>query len=252
MKSKAIIFDIDGTIVDSPGQKLPSKRLIKAIENLKEQYHFCTATGRVWTFAKDILTALNIDGPCIISGGTQLCDPRTGKILSQKNIDDKALKEVIEIVKKYPEYKVLYNETTEEEYMYGGYDPRTFIIDEPVYFFEQTFIPVDVAEEIYQKLNRISEIVCIMVIAQKTNSRDLHVINKEATKEHAINELLKILNVSKENTIGIGDGYNDLHLFNAVGYKIAVGNAAPELKEKADLVIGSVSKDGVAEYLEEI
>lgn len=39
MKDKAIIFDIDGTAIDSPKQKTASKKLIDAIEELKNSYY---------------------------------------------------------------------------------------------------------------------------------------------------------------------------------------------------------------------
>lgn len=52
--------------------------------------------------------------------------------------------------------------------------------------------------------------------------------------------------------IGIGDGANDIHLFNAVGLKVAMGNAVPSLKEKADIVIGHVTDDGLAQYFEDL
>jgi hydroxymethylpyrimidine pyrophosphatase-like HAD family hydrolase len=35
---KLIIFDIDGTAVDSPSKKIPSQRLIKQIERLSTKF----------------------------------------------------------------------------------------------------------------------------------------------------------------------------------------------------------------------
>lgn len=249
MKSKAIIFDLDGTAIDSPKQKLPSDQLVKAIEQLESKYYLCAATGRVWNFAKPVLQALNLSDPCIISAGTQICDPLTGKILWQKTLEDKALKRAIELFKEYPEYKLLYNDGTEDDYFNGGYYPKDFIVKEPVYFLEEVFVPDKIAQEIYQKLSKIKGVSCVMVVAQKPGYRDLHVINSSATKEYSIGELFKLLKINKDNTIGIGDGYNDIHLFSAVNYKVAMGNAVPELKILADKVIGPAEKDGMTTYL---
>lgn len=74
----------------------------------------------------------------------------------------------------------------------------------------------------------------------------------DGTKEHAVAELLKMLAIDKENAVGVGDGHNDLHLFNAVGHKVAMGNAVDEMKQSADVVIGSVQDDGLAKYFEEL
>jgi len=252
MKNKAIIFDIDGTAVDSPEQRLPSEQLIQAIKRIKNDNFVCAATGRVWSFAKPVLQALNLSDPCIISAGTQICNPQTGEIVWQKNVDENALKKVLKITKGYPDYKLLYNDGTQDDYLYGGIYPKDISINEPVYFFEQVFVPDEIAPEIYNKFITIPEITCVMAVAQRPGMRDLHIINKSATKEHAVAELLKIIQIKKENTIGIGDGHNDIHLFNAVNHKIAMKNAVPELKKLADQVIWSVQEDGLAQYFNTI
>lgn len=249
MRQQAIVFDLDGTAVDSPERKLPSNQLINIIDQLKEKYFFCAATGRVWSFAKPVLQGLHLVDPSIISSGTQICDPVTGKILWQKVLEKEALHKVIELFKQNPEYKLLYNDGTEDDYFYGGLYPKDFIAKEPIYFLEQVFVPDKIAQKIYLKLNDVEGVTCVMVVAQKPGCRDLHIVNSSATKEHSIAELLKLLGVTRKNAIGIGDGHNDIHLFNAVDYKVAMGNAVPELKEMADKVIGSVKNDGMVEYL---
>lgn len=247
-----IITDLDGTAIDSPEQKLPNDRLVAATKNLQKSYHISAATGRVWTFAKPVLKELGLVDPCIISAGTQICDPKTGEIIWQKTVDQKALSLAIELLKEYPDWKLLHNDSTEDEYFFGGDYPKDFNNREPVYFLEQVFIPDETAFEIQRKLNEIDDITCVMVNAQKPGSKDLHIINKDATKEQAVMELLRILNLEKKDSIGIGDGHNDLHLFNAVGRKIAMGNAVKDLKNEADEIIGSIDEDGLAKFFESL
>lgn len=59
---------------------------------------------------------------------------------------------------------------------------------------------------------------------------------KNFDKKRAVEYLENRLGVSHENTIGIGDGHNDITLFEAVGYKIATNNAIPKLKEDAHFI----------------
>lgn len=249
MNKRAFIFDLDGTAVDSPVEKLPTSALTQELSRLKDRYYFCAATGRVWTFAKPVLQALELTDACVISAGTQICNPQTGEILWQKDLDSESLQQAISVFKQYPKWKLLHNDGTEDDYFNGGVLPAEFSNEEPVYFLEQVFVPDEIATEIYQKLIQIDGVAAVMVVSQKPGCRDIHVINAAATKEHAIAELLKLLTVEKERSIGVGDGYNDIHLFNAVGYKLAMGNAVPELKAQADIVIGSVKEDGLAQYL---
>lgn len=252
MKNKAIIFDIDGTAINSPAQKTPSKQLIKAVREIEKDYYICAATGRVWTFAKPVLEGLSLTDPCIISAGTQICNPTTGEIIWQCDVDKTDLQAAIAIAKEYPDYKVLYNDNDEDAYLNGGLDITSLEIDEPVYFFELIFVPQEIAPEIVTKLSEIEGIAVTKVVAQREGFNDIHVTNRNATKEHAIAELLKILDVNQENTIGVGDGHNDIHLFNAVKHKVAMGNAVEELKSAANEIIDNVTEDGFAAYLERL
>jgi Cof subfamily protein (haloacid dehalogenase superfamily) len=253
MRNKAILIDLDGVVVDYPTQKLPSKKLVQATISLKDKYYICAATGRVWSFAKPILKALKLTDPCIISAGTQICDPAPGKILWQKAINKKALSGVIKLLKQYPQYRLLVNDITEEDYLiHGGISINDFSPKEPIYVLNQIFVPNAKANKIHQKLNRIKGIACVIATSAKPGNKDLHIVNQQATKEQAVAQLLKIIKVKKENTIAIGDGPNDIHLFNAVGCKVAMANAVKELKQTADKIIGSVKEDGLADYFQKL
>ena len=67
-----------------------------------------------------------------------------------------------------------------------------------------------------------------------------------ASKGIALAELARYLGIKKEEVACIGDGENDLPMFEASGMKFAMGNAVDVLKEKADYVLPSNNEDGVA------
>ena len=48
----------------------------------------------------------------------------------------------------------------------------------------------------------------------------------------------------------VGDGNNDLPLFELAGWKVAMGNGADVLKEAADWIAPSVDEDGLAVAIE--
>ena len=66
------------------------------------------------------------------------------------------------------------------------------------------------------------------------------------SKMESIKTLCNYLNIDKSQTIGIGDGLNDIDMFEAVGYKIAMGNSVPEIKAMADTITLSNNESGVA------
>lgn len=74
---------------------------------------------------------------------------------------------------------------------------------------------------------------------------------KTATKERAILEISAILGISTEDMTAFGDDYADIGMLKLCGRGVAMGNAIEEVKEEADIVIGSNDDDGIARYLEE-
>lgn len=80
----------------------------------------------------------------------------------------------------------------------------------------------------------------------------VEIYNGETSKGIALAKLAKILGFTKDDIICIGNGENDLTMFEQSGLKIAVANADPSLKPKADWVVSSNNKDGVAEAIEKI
>lgn len=69
-------------------------------------------------------------------------------------------------------------------------------------------------------------------------------------KETAITIVLDRLGLSKADAISFGDANNDLAMFRACGYNVAMGNATTELKAAADEVTTDVNHDGIAVSLE--
>ena len=73
------------------------------------------------------------------------------------------------------------------------------------------------------------------------------IYSANATKGTALSAVADHLSISKEETACIGDGENDIPLFQAAGLRFAMGNAVPELKAMADYVVSPNNQDGAAE-----
>lgn len=73
---------------------------------------------------------------------------------------------------------------------------------------------------------------------------------KGITKERAIKEVCTACGIGTEDIFAFGDDYADIGMLRLCGMGIAMGNAIDEVKQEADLVIGSNDEDGIAEYLE--
>lgn len=80
----------------------------------------------------------------------------------------------------------------------------------------------------------------------------MHITNRIATKKYALETLLRILDIKKNEVIGIGDTDNDLPLFESVGFKIAMANGTEKLKSLADCIAPSVTEDGLASIIDKV
>lgn len=115
--------------------------------------------------------------------------------------------------------------------------------------------PVEKVHLIFSDLKIRKE---IMDFCQKENILDvtsafaenLELTSKTATKSNALLRLAGILGISQEETMAIGDSFNDLDMLGAAGTSVAMGNAEPEIKETADLITKTNDEDGVAWAIE--
>ncbi|AYO29635.1 hypothetical protein D2962_02555 [Biomaibacter acetigenes] len=67
-----------------------------------------------------------------------------------------------------------------------------------------------------------------------------------ASKETAVDFLIKRFGIERSQVIDIGDNYNDIDMLKYAGLGIAMGNASDEVKKHADFVTSTNDEDGVA------
>jgi hypothetical protein len=79
----------------------------------------------------------------------------------------------------------------------------------------------------------------------------LMVLDREATKAHALRGLAGALSVPLDNVTVFGDSVNDLPMFVTAGRSVAVANADEAVRQAADEIIGPNTSDSVVRYLRE-
>lgn len=70
---------------------------------------------------------------------------------------------------------------------------------------------------------------------------------KDATKANAIKRLAK--QCGADRIVVFGDNFNDLPMFEIADVAVAVSNAIPEVRDKADIVIGHHDNGAVADFI---
>ena len=78
----------------------------------------------------------------------------------------------------------------------------------------------------------------------------LDITHPLANKGAALSEIAKLLGIPLAEIAVIGDGGNDVAMFERAGLSIAMGNASPQVQRKADFVTDSNGDDGFANAIE--
>ncbi len=77
----------------------------------------------------------------------------------------------------------------------------------------------------------------------------LTVQDKWASKDQAVRTLMQAIGLSDKELVVFGDQINDLKLFGIATESVAVGNAVPEIIERATHVIGTNEEDSVVKHI---
>lgn len=241
-KFKLLITDLDGTAVPMSPDGVPSKAVIAAIKKAQQKIHVSIATGRPLSMCNHIIKLLDIKSLSIVHGGTQILNPVTFERVWYQPLNIESMAEIIKACEPY-------------EFFDEGHDAKPRLATQTTLAGNQDLMVLLAVEEheglkILEKLKLIQEINISMVHSWTKGKFDLHITHIGASKRHATEVLLGMLNIEKHEVIAIGDGGNDLPLFEAAGFKVAMGNASDDLKAKADFIADTVDNDGLAKVIE--
>lgn len=240
---KAIMLDLDGTLILNQKGGLPSVAVTEAITKAKKYVHISLATSRPYIYVKDILDHLSIDGYSAINGGSQIINTTTRDFVWEQQIDKSDVIILAEILKK-------------EGISFWFTDKNTNVhppfISIPKQVF-QIYIGHDYtnpqADNLIAKISHLPGIAAHKVPSWTKGFFCITITHAQATKQHGVFEIAKLLGIQTHDMIGVGDGYNDFPLLMACGLKVAMGNAVPELKEIADYVAPTVENDGIVDII---
>lgn len=285
---RLVAIDLDGTMLNQYGIITEeTKETIKKVQ--EKNVEVIIASGRAINSVKNFSKEINSQNYFISGNGAITYDIQNDKILYE-NILSK--QKVLQIIKVCEENSIYYNVYTENGIIAKSLNYNTLYyykdnlskpeenqthinIVENVYEYieqrEEKILKIMICDEhqsvfnsIIRKLKEISQIEVLEVshmsrkiIKQGTEEIKLEYFYTEVSaqnvdKWNAIENLIKILGISKEEVVAIGDNANDLKMIQNAGLGIAMGESAPYIKQSADKVALGNDENGVAQALEEI
>lgn len=266
MNKTLYISDLDGTLLTS-GQFV-SRKSFKTLNALSERgLLFTYATARSLITAKKVTAGLAVKTPVIVNNGVFIVDSQSGEKLVKNIFSSGQAEDIFQMLAGFGIDPLVYSIIDgTEKFSYipqrltrgmrdfldtrkGDPRHRPLLGEAGMLDGEPFYITcIDDAGSMYEAYEELkNRYYCVYSTDIYSGDQWLEILPKAATKANAAVQLKKLLKCDK--LVVFGDGVNDIPLFEASDKCCAVSNAAPELKEIADAIIGSNNEDSVAEYI---
>jgi 5-amino-6-(5-phospho-D-ribitylamino)uracil phosphatase len=265
------ISDLDGTLLNSDAELSPF-----TVDTLNELIlkgmHFSIATARSAASVVKILQPVSINIPIILMNGALQFDLKTKQYFNIHYLSKSSLTALLKILETFRLTGFMYEVrdhvlTTYYENLaskalkdfhdervtkYGKHFVKVSDFSRVNVKYILYFTLLDTKEHLEGAYEVIKEIPGLATAYYKDIYAGeelwyLEIFSENATKYNAVKSLRD--QYQYETIVGFGDNLNDLPLFQACDITCAVANAKAELKEKADYLIDSNIKDGVAHWL---
>lgn len=250
--------DLDGTLLNSNSEICSEN--IDAINKLYDKgVTFVPCTGRTYSEIPEEIRENCYIRYFIYSNGAVVYDKRSGnRILNC--ISKQLARKILDIIKPYETHITFRHDgkcfvdsrfqSDEDFEYYNVIVPHQVVVrDFAIYLddFEETIREKDDVEVFSVFFHNLEDKVrCRELIEQtqklktvESGEYNLEIMNIKAGKGNALQCLADMLDVSYDETIGIGDSDNDVSLINVAGLGLAVANSCEELKKIADEIICS-------------
>ncbi len=262
METKHIFFDIDGTLCSdnvSENEGI-SNATLETLQKMRENGHkLYLATGRSHSQLTKSLKEFNFDGFILSDGGIINVGDKS---FSDGGIAENEVKRVVEEARKRGITTRLIT-------------PTEMIID-------------NINEELLKKNNELVKITsgtADIIIKELTDFSNVIKFHMMTDRKHKIEELdfllgnyvistfegiffdvrpnniskakglqkiIDVLNINIEDTIAIGDGDNDIELFEVVGLSICMDNGTDKAKASANMIADHIDNDGLPKVFKEL
>ena len=272
MKIRAILMDMDGTLLGN-SQVAVSVRNMAAVQKAIEMgVHVIPCTGRVYDMLPPQLLSQKGIRYCVTGHGARAYDCVTGETLYEDLIPAEQAAELLKLL----EGKGLYNEIAANNTIYFekeivdkldmSFVPEHHVwyvrdncytaVEKPSEYFLTHNIGVEkmniygIPEEMQQELYEAVTATGFISHTRPGAGPNLEFAHHALDKLKAVDSVLRKIGVSYEETLAIGDSSSDVEIIKASAVGIAMGNAPDDIKAIADDMTGRNTSNGLAQAFE--
>ena len=216
------------------------------------------ATGRMFEAALPVAAALGVDVPIISYNGGLIKSP-SGRIYEEHTMDAAVTHDIIAFCRARDWYIQIYSggclryvEPCDESYFYENSQKLAGKAVGWNGLFAHAagncklLLVTQGGAVTQERADALMEAFGADVDVTRSADRLIEIVPKGISKASALTALAAKLGIAIEETMAIGDAYNDLPMLKAAGTSVAMGNAFPEVKKAADYETLSCTENGLA------
>jgi len=274
MSIRLLALDLDGTLLDPYG-KLGAPVCDAVTRVARRGVDVVLCTGRRYRTALPPARELGLSGPIVVHNGVVVKDLATGETLQHDYLPAATTADVVAHVRSQGAplvYVDTYHEGTDilTERLHSAHpfqqeylaDNTSFhrVVDDLVTALPGEVIMVSTmadAESLGALRKRVCEVLGERVrthalINKNYQGHILEFLTPTSGKWSALARLAEAEGVAPDEIAAVGDDANDAEMIRNAGLGIAMGNAVPEARTAADLVVRSNAEGGAVEALERV
>lgn len=264
MDVKAIMCDVDGTLLNSQG--VVSPRTIQAIKKAKEQgILFGLSTGRDVHSVKTLLGDWGIDGlvdSIVGTGGGEICDLILGVEKQSYPLDGQLIKEIMEHYKDMPvnfaipDQGVFYTFKDDELIQHlSKVDKVPYLVVKEDEFLNQPrakliiVCRVEDMESVVERSHTFSndKFKCASL---KTASDLFEYMDPRISKTYGLKQVMEMHGIDMKELCTFGDADNDYDMTLHAGVGVVMANGSKKTKSVADYITDDHDHDGIGVFIE--
>ena len=248
-----VAIDLDGTLVDD--QNAISERVERTVREVRSSgIKVVLVSGRPQVAALPIFRQLGLALPLISSGGAQVSDPSSGRVIAHFQPPVADIRKLVTLARAAG--LTLVYQTPDEVFGEGNAQVLEILraaVRIPIEQVEDGLaacpepIKVTVCGPRSQ-LDRIRDEIERLGLALSSvlsGPEYLEVTAQGVSKGRALRSVAEFLDVPMDRVLVIGDAPNDISMLAEAGLAVAMGNAPREVQAVANVVAPSIEDDGV-------
>ena len=260
MSIKLVATDLDDTLLRS--DLTISDRTVKTVQTAMNKGVIVTvATGRMFCSALPHAQRLGVNVPLITYNGALIKEAQTGRVLYERSLEESTAAKILAISRERGWYiqsyldDVLHVEALNDNAQrYIKIARVTPVIDGDAFFTNpgrpHKMVLIAPADEMPGIQAEISRLFGDELHITSSKPTLLELVHPDVCKGKAISFLAGHYGIKQEETMAIGDSYNDIEMIRYAGCGVAVANAIAPVREAANAVTASHEEDGVAVAIE--